>query len=218
MEAEIVRLCAGARSPQEVARSSQAVRELLGPIRDRVLRYAYGRRAADRLDVPVDLLLEGGGRDEGRRRSPQRARQVKSLEERVLQLLLQGAEPPDPLPPEEVFFDPDTRQIYRAIVDCLEVSESIEDAGSKAVLERLETASSSVDRFASLLLEDATDFNEGELVDSFRELKQRSAKQRLRALARELALAEESGDRERLDSLLQEKAALSRTVHPTSRD
>ncbi|MEM1244748.1 MAG: DNA primase [Acidobacteriota bacterium] len=217
VEIELRSACAGARSPQEVARASQAVRELLSPIRDRVLRYAYGRRAADRLDVPVELLLEAEDPGRQRHRAPRQARQVKSLEERVLQLLLRGASPPEPLPAEELFFDEECRQIYRAILSCSEVFESIEDAGSKAVLERLEVGSGSVDRLAALLLEDATDFNEGELVESFNELTLRSKKQRLRTVARELAAAEEAGDMERLERLLVEKSELSRAVHGLSR-
>lgn len=216
VEIELRAACAGARSPQEVARSSQAVRELLSPIRDRVLRYAYGRRAADRLDVPAELLLEGESGSE-RRRAPRQARQVKTLEERVLQLLLRGAPPPEPLPSDELFFDEECREIYRAIVSCTEVFESIEVAGSKAVLERLEVASGSVDRLAALLLEDATDFNEGELVKSFGDLALRSKKQRLRAVARELTAAEEAGDTEQLERLLVEKSELSRAVHGISR-
>ncbi len=213
VELEIERLCTGARSPQEVSRASQAIRDLLQPIRERVLRYAYGRRAADRLDVPVDLLLDDERGESGRRRAQPTVRQVKSLEERVLQLLLQGATPPDPLPPPEVFFDAEAREIYRAILTSLEAHESIEDAGSKAVVSKLEAASPAIDRVASLLLEDASDLNVGELKRALVELERRSAKQRLRSLARQMATAESSGDLELLERLLQEKAALTRTMH-----
>ena len=212
-ELEIVRICTGATSPQDVAKASQGVRDLLAPIRDRVLRYAYARRAADRLDVPADLLLQGEAPQERRKQPQRRAPEVRPEEDRVLRLLLYGVTPPDPLPPEDVFFDADAKVIYQAILACLEANESIRDAGSKAVTKRLEMASSSVDRLASLLLEDPSDFNEGELVESIGVLTKRSTKQKMRSLAKQLAQAEQSGDHDRLEDLLQQYAALTRTVH-----
>ena len=65
--AEIERLAPieAAREPQAQARAAKAVSELLRPIPDAILRCGYGRVAAERLQVPVELLARrmGGERE-----------------------------------------------------------------------------------------------------------------------------------------------------------
>ena len=111
------------RDPQARARAATAVTEMLKPISDTVLRYSYGRLAADRLGVPADLLWArlGVGRETlvAAVAGPEAARStVRSLEEEALSLLLDPASPPPsarrPAGPPEVFLDRVCRNIFAA--------------------------------------------------------------------------------------------------------
>lgn len=71
--AEIERLAPPAirGEPHRTAQAAAAIGDLLAAIPDSVLRYAYSRRAADRLDVPVEVLrkrVRPGRRDSPGRR------------------------------------------------------------------------------------------------------------------------------------------------------
>ena len=46
------------RNPHVRARAAKEVTALLSPVKDTVLRYSYGRIAADRLGLPAHLLLQ----------------------------------------------------------------------------------------------------------------------------------------------------------------
>jgi len=130
--AEIERLVPhdAAREPRLQARAASDLGELLGRVPDAVLRFSYARRAAERLDLPVEVLLQrvpGGAGRPGRGArpppaapaEPRAASPVRSLEETALELLLTGggvagAVPPAAdLPPDEAFLDPVCRNIYR---------------------------------------------------------------------------------------------------------
>src|SRR6185369_4066218 len=119
------------RDPQVQAKAATAVAELLRPIPDAILRHGYARLAADRLDVPVEMLARRAGGAPGNRAEkppdrraytpPARAetgpRLVRSLEEQVLERLIQGEEAlptVEELPPPDVFFGTECRNIYRA--------------------------------------------------------------------------------------------------------
>ena len=137
--AEIERLVPSdaAREPRLQARAASDVGALLGRVPDAVLRFSYARRAAERLDLPVEILLQrvpGGKQAQAGSARPERgapskppvpagprpASLVRSLEETALELLLTGggvagAVPAAAdLPPAEAFLDPACRNIYRA--------------------------------------------------------------------------------------------------------
>jgi hypothetical protein len=115
------------------ARLAGAVAELLAPVKDPILRWAYGRRAADRLGLPFELLAPRLGKAPARtRREAPRAAPAaaagrapgRSMEEAALRSLLallpggatQGALPARALlPPAEVFWDDRCRGVYDVV-------------------------------------------------------------------------------------------------------
>jgi DNA primase len=207
------------RDPRSQAGAASAMVELLKPIPDAVLRYGYAKQAADRLGLPVGLLLdrlklrkdvESPSRNVRSEASP-----VRSLEEKTLQLLLAGGEslpPAEELPPPEAFLDPACRNIYAAF---LALYESGDGASPKPreVRRRLPDDGDSVDRIARLLLEESVGSDPRELEESVYRLVRRWQQQRARELAAQIGEAQRAGDQERLKSLLDEKAALSRQLH-----
>jgi DNA primase len=213
----------GLLDPQAKKRAAQAATEILAPIPDGVLRYSYSRQVADRLGVPVELLWhrlarQGERADEGAAEPVPRRGLVRSLEEKVLQLLLTGAEPPpaaEDLPSAEVFFDQECRNIYQAFYD-LYSSGDEQRPEVRLVHAGLEGNSSEVDLLARLLLEEPSESQAGELEEPLRQLERRWQQQRLRALASEISRAQQDGDSERLDSLLREKTEMSRALHSRS--
>jgi len=207
-----------AREPRAQAAAAREVASLLEPLRDGVLRYAYARRAADRLGIPVELLwkrtVTATGAEPGAapRQSPA-VSLVRSLEEQVLQLLLTGDEQPPPLemlPPPEAFFQVDCRNIFLAFIGIYDGQSRPEP---RHVLGRLDREGASVDRVARLLLENSVGARSGELAGSLAALTRRWQQQRLRELSAEIAEAQRVGDPELLERLLREKTALSLDLH-----
>jgi DNA primase len=223
------------------ASQAGAVAALLEPIRDPVMRHDYVRRAAEMLGVPEkefsSRLKElktwrgvqespaagagGAGAGAGPRAhgadGPLRPRLVRSLEEQVLASLLQTG-PADPLPaavtlpPAEVFFDPECRNIYRSI--CTLYAEGGPAAvDARAVLSQVAAQEGPVDRMAQILLEEPFDPGKSGLSESLDKLVRRFRQQRLRELLSEIAEAQRKGDLARLASLLEEKTSLSQSLH-----
>jgi hypothetical protein len=192
-----------------------------------VLRYSYARRAPQRPEIPPQLRLGRGERDRrGRPGDPPTAAggaaeapraapsEVRSLEEQVLAGLLDGgADPPPPaeLPSEEVFFDPRCRNIYRAWCDLYLRRGGAPDA--RQVVDALGGDEAAVDRAAAILLEGPFAPEAAGLPDSIARLVRRWRQKRLREMAREIQEAQRVGDASRLESLLDEKDALSRRLH-----
>lgn len=217
------------RNPRLRAKAASAVAELLKPIRDSILRYGYGRVAADRLAVPVELLWKRLGVDReglstqlGGTGSPkvpgaETRRLVRSLEERTLQILFAAGEkvPASELPAPEAFFDPLARNIFQAFAR-LYIAGVDSPPGAREVLAELAADGAVVDRMAQLLLENDVSPRPGELRESLRQLERRWQQQRLRDLGREIHEAQRLGDAERLTRLLGEKTSLSRTLHSAS--
>ena len=207
-----------AREPRAQAAAAREVASLLEPLRDGVLRYAYARRAADRLGIPVELLwkrtVTATGAEPGAApRQPPAVSLVRSLEEQVLQLLLTGDEQPPPLemlPPPEAFFQVDCRNIFLAFIGIYDGQSRPEP---RHVLGRLDREGASVDRVARLLLENSVGARSGELAGSLAALTRRWQQQRLRELSAEIAEAQRVGDPELLERLLREKTALSLDLH-----
>ncbi len=220
-----------AREPRLQAKAAREVTELLRPIPDAILRFAYARLAAERLRVPPEMLarrLEGAGdRPAGQRPGAGAAapaapaqRLVRTLEEEVLARLLSAAggeplPPPADLPPPEVFFDADCRNIYRAFRTLYGEGDG-SPPEARAVLAALGSEGRAIDRVAQVLLEG--EFNPGKpgLGESLDKLERRWRRQRLRELSSEIDEAQRLGDEPRLESLLREKTGLSRVLHAGS--
>ncbi len=228
-----------ARDPRLQAKAAKAVTELLRPIPDAVLRYGYARLAAQRLQVPVELLgrrLEGGGDRAGAGRSggapagvgnarPKTAvtpaRLVRTLEEQVLARLLSGGDgeplpPASELPPAEVFLDAECRNIYQAY-RALYAEGTGSPPAARAVLAALGTEGTGVDRIAQLLLENENGSGRPGLGESLEKLAHRWRKQRRREIAVEIVEAQRRQDDARLRSLLREQDELVRALHRRAR-
>ncbi|HVS04232.1 MAG TPA: DNA primase [Thermoanaerobaculia bacterium] len=235
VEHELLRLVppAASRDPREQARLSEPVVELLRPIPDAILRYAYGRRAAERLGVPFELLAPRLGRGDGPRAAPSPPAAAgpgrtpgRDLEHAALRVLLlavdgaggEGLPAGDELPPPEVFWDADCRALYAGLC------EQAGDGGATlaAVRARLEAAGSTLDLMARLLIEGPDAFGDGSgaqgsraprLREFLEQLRDRWHEQRSRELMQQIHEAQRAGDLPRLERLVEEKTALSRQVH-----
>jgi DNA primase len=213
----------GLLDPRAKSRAARAVTEILAPIPDGVLRYSYSRQVADRLGVPVELLwrrlARQGERADEAATEPVGVRSlVRSLEEKVLQLLLAGSEPPPSaadLPSAEVFFDKVLRNIYQVFFDLYRSGDE-QRPEVRLVHAGLEGNSAEVDLLARLLLEEPSETRVGELEEALQQLERRWLQQRLRGLASEISRAQQDGDSERLESLLKQKTEISRALHGRS--
>ncbi len=214
VELEIERVPQGVRDePRVQAQAAAQIQPLLLAIPDPVLRFGYSRRAAHRLGVPEELLLRSPtAAASGAVESAQRAPEVTSLEEVVLQRLLNAEVPvPFPLPDLEAFSDPPCREIYRAY--CEAAAER--GAGmleARAVIERLEQGGGAIDRFARILKDPPQPMPE-ELCQDLGRLDLRWKKRRSRWLKGELLAAQSTGDDLRLAELLELKSELNRELY-----
>jgi len=224
------------RDPQVQAKAATAVAELLRPIPDAILRHGYARLAADRLDVPVEMLARRTGsapespserRQERQRpaspREPAHAgdgpRLVRSLEEQVLERLIQGEEPlpaVDELPPPEVFFGTECRNIYRAF-RALYAGGAGSRPDARAMQAALGYEGEAVDQMARILLEGSFASGRVGLLESLDKLTHRWLRQRKQEIAAEIREAARRKDGVRLDSVLKERDSLNRSLHPGSR-
>jgi hypothetical protein len=175
--------------------------------------------------VPVDLLWRRLGVDREalkpppERRSEEGPREVRSLEESLLQLLLTIPEEVPTfaeLPPPEAFLDGVARNIYTTFYRLYESGQTSErrPPEARAVLGALESEGGAIDRVAQLLLEGPASPRPGELGESLQKLMRRFERQRSKELTREIAEAERKGDEDRLRQLLGEKARLNERLHP----
>ena len=223
VELEVARLVPAGleRNPRLRAKAAQAVAELLRPIRDGILRFGYGRLAADRLGVPVELLWKRLGVDREALKpaaaSPTAAKPVRSqeLEKRLLELLLGGSELPsvDNLPSPEAFLDPLFRNIFEAYLRLYQ-SDPGAPPGARQLLQELAPEGEAIDQIAGILIKDPPSPRPGELAESLQQLARRHQRRRAEDLTRAIAEAERSGDAERLHLLLAEKASLNESLHP----
>lgn len=216
------------RNPRLRAKAASAIAELLKPIRDGILRYSYGRSAADRLGVPPDLLWRrlGVNRDSllpAPAAAPVR-REVRNLEDRVLDLLFSApAEVPPAalLPPAEAFLDPISRNIYGTFLRLYQSGAgpaSEPPPEPRAVLAELAEEGVAIDRMAQILIEETVSPTPGDLGVSLRQLTRRWERQRVAELTREIAEADRVGDGDRLESLLGQKAQFNQRLHTRPAD
>ncbi len=208
------------RQPHQQAKAATAVAELLRPIKDPVVRLGYGRLAAQRLGLPVEMILKRGKSEAAPATTAPPAvaparREVGSLEEEVLALLLaEGVAIPSlaELPPPAAFFDPVCRNIFSAFC-ALYAEAGHRIPTGREVAAALETEQTAVDRLAQVLLERPVTPEAASLPPRLAELQRRWQRGRIAELARDIAIAEQTGDRERLEFLLREKTALSQQHH-----
>jgi DNA primase len=238
VDLEIERHTGEGVDPHALARSAKRLRDLLSTIPDAVARYSYGRRAADRLRIPPELLWRSAGSESGAAAAgpgpdgvpsgaasarPNRAaelrpaatREVLTLEERVLQLLLTGIVPVPKaaeLPPAEVFLDPVCGNIFRKF---LAIHAGLgEPPDVRVLIDALAENGETLDRAARILLETASCSEAaGELEYSLRRLTRRWQRDRLRRLALDIREAQRRGDSVRLEALIDEKNSLTRALH-----
>jgi DNA primase len=207
-------------NPKKQALAAREAGELLQSIPDSVLRYSYGRHAADRLGIPAELLWRRVDKQvkpkemvsSANERTPQ---VVRSLEELALQLLLSGdTELPSPedLPPPEVFLIPACRNIYRAFCD-LYRDRAPELPSVQDVLSRVPHEGIEVDQVARLLLEGSSIHRPQDLNQALQRMSRRWQQQRLKGLSGEISAAQRLGDEALLERLVREKTALSRALH-----
>jgi DNA primase len=218
-----------AREPQLQAKAAAAVAELLRPIPDAILRFSYARIAAGRLGIPVEMLarrIGGGARPEeaaparpggGDRDGP---RLVRSLEEQVLDVLLQAEDaaaipPRDQLPPAEVFFDTECRNIYEAF--CALYTEAGSPPDAQKVRSRLGDAEGIVVRLAKIMVEGSFASGRNGLQESLDTLTDRWFRRRRQEVQREISDAQRRGDEALLNRLLEERDRLNRSLHRGSR-
>ena len=242
--AEIERLVppGTASNPQAQAKAATAVADLLRPIPDAILRYGYARIGAERLDVPVEMLGRRAGaaspeaRQGGRGEPPGRAggpapadsptarveagpRLVRSLEEQVLERLLQGEEAIpslQELPPAEVFFDTECRNIYQTFC-ALYARETGVRPDARAVTAALGFEGRTVDRLAMILLEGSFASGRIGLLESLDKLDDRWLRQRQKELAGAIRDAVRLKDESRATQLYEEKRNLGLSLHRRSR-
>ena len=211
----------GESDPRSRAQGARQVRELLSPVRDPILRFAYGRQAADRLGIPADLLWKGDGKSRQSRHAevedapmPQR-RDVMSLEERTLQLLLRGevvVPALEELPPPEIFLSTACGNIYRQFLAMYVAGES--PPAGRNVLAALPAEGEALDLMARILLETASYSGRPEELEEFlRQLNRRWQQSRLKKLALDIREAQRRGESAQLDVLIEEKSALTRSLH-----
>jgi hypothetical protein len=212
------------REPRQQAKAAAAVADLLRPIPDPILRFSYGRSAAERLAVPVEMLTRRTGREapppEPLAEPGHGRRLVRTLEEQALQRLTCGEESlpaAAELPPVEVFFDPECRNIYQAFCTLYAEGGGAPPRG-QAVLAALGSEGRSVDRMASILLESSVGPEKGaRLFESLEKLVHRWQERRLRDLASAIRDAERGGqDTASLERLYDEKRRLSLAHHRSS--
>lgn len=207
------------RTPVTQARAAEAITELLRAVRNDVERGAYQRRAAEHLGVPEGALRGRRGAQGYFKSVAQpaagRRHEVRTEEEKALCLLLQDdVEIPraTELPPPEVFLDPECRNIYEAFRALYSGGEHPAPSAAEVVA-RLSDEGGAIDRAARLLLEES-DSEEGSLPDTLEKLLRRWYKQRQAELMRQIQQAQQQNDDEQLVRLLEDKKALSRTLHP----
>ncbi|HEV8582205.1 MAG TPA: DNA primase [Thermoanaerobaculia bacterium] len=218
-----------ARDPQAQAKAAAAVSELLRPIPDSVLRFGYARIAADRLGIPVEMLSRrvGGASRESPAPPPRSTpaadggpRVVRSLEEQVLEQLLQEEEaaqipPLEALPSPDVFFDPGCRNIYQAF--CALYAEAGAPPDFRIVKSRLGEDERTVARLAKIVLEREVAPGRIGLLESLDKLADRWRRQRIKELQGEINEAQRKGDLALRGRLVEEKTRLSHSLHRGSR-
>ncbi|HEX6202192.1 MAG TPA: DNA primase [Thermoanaerobaculia bacterium] len=220
--------------PRRQAKAAGDLGELLGRIPDEVLRYTYARRAAERLDLPVEVVMRkvpggraakaaGGPADAAPGPAPPAGARGpgRDVEEKLLRLLLGGFVAPAPpafaeLPPPDAFLDPLCRRLYEPLW------HHWRDLGEPCTLGELFEALSDDEPAHAALARLAIEMGTGEatgepLAPTLSVLHRRHAKRRRAELQRSIDEAHRAGDGERLERLLVERDRLAVEIHPGTR-
>ncbi len=229
VDLEVRRLASGQvrHDPNQQARAANEVVDLLRSIPDSIKRSGYGRRAAHELDIPEALLTRRlgttGGRDEGppppsaRSSAGPPRRETRSLEAQILSRLLNGDAVPDleRLPPAEAFFELASRDLYRAFLQSYATTGKPPTA--QQLPAQLPPGGTEMQHLSRILVEGRETDASGGLTRTLGELletlRSRWGRQRQRELAREIENADQRGDREALQRLIDEKRQLTRKLH-----
>ncbi len=147
-------------------------------------------------------------------------RLVRSLEEQVIDVLLQtedsAAIPPrEHLPPPEVFFDIECRNIYEAF--CALYTETGSPPDPQRVRSQLGEGEGIVARFAKIMVEGSFASGKNGLQESLDTLSDRWFRRRRQEVQREISEAQRRGDEALLNRLLDERDRLNRSLHRGSR-
>src|SRR5262249_39788686 len=142
-------------------------------------------------------------------------RLVRSLEEQVLGVLLNTEDaaaipPPEGLPPAEVFFDTECRNIYEAF--CTLYREAGVPPDGQRVRSKLGEAEGIVARFAKLMVEGSFAPGRNGLQESLDTLTDRWSRRRRQEVQREIGEAQRRGDQALLSRLLDERDRLNRSL------
>ena len=239
--AELDRLipAGAARDPRAQAKAANDGRRAAAADSGRHPALRLRRLAANRLGIPVrDAGPAGGGRRRGQARSgraagPQAGPQegpspapagspslVRSLEEQVLDLLLQEEvrsqiPPVEELPPPGVFLDIECRNIYEAF--CALYAGASRPPDFQMLKSRLGEHERTVARLAKIMLEREVASGRIGLLESLDKLTDRWRRQRIKELHGEINEAQRKGDHALRDRLVDEKTRLSRSLHRGSR-
>ncbi len=229
LEIERLSLPAGA-GPHAQAKAADEVAALLRAIPDAIVRRGYLQAGARRLGIPPELLARRRGEGEAPRQAApaapvpppvRQAREVRTLEEQVLELLMAPGELPAglDLPPVETFFDPVCRNIFRAF-RALYTGSPEAPPESRDVIAYLaeqgdvsSSSGGSVDRVAQVLLESSVAPEKAALPARLDDLIRRWQERRLLELKAELEDAERRGDQVRFQQVLAERIELSKKHH-----
>jgi DNA primase len=219
------------REPQLQAKAAAAVvAELLRPIPDPILRFSYARIAANRLSVPVEMLIRrvGGSASlqEGSERQEVRSERISgripwNTEKAVLELLLdpdrcEPVPPLEELPPPEAFLDQECRNIYQAFYALYARGGIPPD--SRGLQAEIGSEGLMVDSLAKIMLEGTIVVSaRPSLATSLEDLVDYWRKKRRNDLGAMIREAEFRKDSARLQSLIDEKRHLDRASHRGSR-
>lgn len=203
------------REPRLQSQGVKAVLELLRPLRDRIVRDNYARRAAQRLGVDESVLLRRDGAAQLDAARPQRTI-VRIEEEKAVLLLFDENEvlpPPEQMSPSEIFEDEICRNTYAAF--CALYRSGRRAPTKRDVVDELVERGISIDRAARILLQEPVPA-EGTpaLQATLATLHTRWVKRRQAELQNEIADASQRNDQTRLVELLDEKKKLTRHLHP----
>ena len=215
------------RNPHGRARAAKEVTALLAPVKDTVLRYSYGRIAAERLGLPAHLLLQRLG--VGAQPMAQAFRAVtpgeipspgRGAEEAMLRSLLASAEagrpvpPLEELPPIDALEDEQLRNIYAVWLALYE--ELGRSPGSPDLARRLQAGDGISDRISKLLLESSDSVGEPEPQVHIQGIQKRWLDRRLMEMKRLADRAQEDGDTKRFQEIQIERRALLLQRHRTA--
>jgi DNA primase len=218
------------RNPHARSKAAKAAIEMLSPIRDTVLRYSYGRMAADRLGIPAQMLLsrlgvgarslaDGLAKPAVSASSP-RPSPGQGAEEAMLRGLLwlaDGGGPAPPvtgLPPAESFEDPQLRNIYSLCLALYE--EAGRFPGTADLRQRLSGTEGVSDRASRLLLESRDSVGESDPRVHIEALTKRWLDRRRLELNRDLRQAEATGNEQRSEEIRRELEAVKRQRYPSA--